>query len=158
MIFSGNAGTDTGEQPPAGGGQPPPSTEQPNANLAAQLNAALSDAQAAYERGQAALRDGDFAAYGTAQKDLAAALQRRGDDVRAGLQDFAAGRRPGSDDFQESAIKSILWYENVASIFHLDPLAFAYSYFRRTGKISHEDLRRMDPAFIAAYEAAHGVP
>ena len=86
------------------------------------------------------------------------ALQRSGDDVPAGLQQFAATRRPGSDDFQDSAIKSILWYENVAEIFHLDPLAFAYSYFRRTGKMSHEDLRRMDPAFIAHYEAAHGAP
>jgi 2-polyprenyl-6-methoxyphenol hydroxylase-like FAD-dependent oxidoreductase len=89
---------------------------------------------------------------------LADALQRSGDDAQAGLQEFAARRRPGSDDFQESAIKSILWYENVAEIFHLDPLAFAYSYFRRTGKMSHEDLRRMDPAFIADYEAVHGVP
>jgi anthraniloyl-CoA monooxygenase len=89
---------------------------------------------------------------------LADALQRSGDDVQAGLEGFAASRRPGSDDFQESAIKSILWYQNVAEIFHLDPLAFAYSYFRRTGKMSHEDLRRMDPAFIAEYEATHGAP
>ncbi len=89
---------------------------------------------------------------------LADAVARRGDDVQAGLQEFARRRRPGSDDFQESAIRSILWYENVSAIFHLDPLAFAYSYFRRTGKMSHEDLRRMDPAFIAACEAAHGAP
>src|SRR6266545_1931184 len=89
---------------------------------------------------------------------LADAVARHGDDVQAGLQEFARRRRPGSDDFQESAIRSILWYENVSAIFHLDPLAFAYSYFRRTGKMSHEDLRRMDPAFIAACEAAHGAP
>jgi 2-polyprenyl-6-methoxyphenol hydroxylase-like FAD-dependent oxidoreductase len=89
---------------------------------------------------------------------LAEALHGSGDDVQAGLQAFTAARRPGSDDFQESAVRSILWYENVAEIFHLDPLAFAYSYFRRTGKMSHEDLRRMDPAFIGAYEAAHGAP
>ena len=86
------------------------------------------------------------------------ALHGSGDDVQAGLQAFTAARRPGSDDFQESAVRSILWYENVAEIFHLDPLAFAYSYFRRTGKMSHEDLRRMDPVFIGAYEAAHGAP
>ena len=47
-----------------------------------------------------------------------------------------------------------LRYENVAEIFHLDPLAFAYSYFRRTGKMSHEDLRRMDAAFVAAFSEA----
>jgi uncharacterized protein len=77
-IFSGNAGTETGEEPPPSG-QPPPSGEQPNANLAAQLDAALSQAQAAYNRGQAALKDGNFAAYGTAQKDLEAALRRAAD-------------------------------------------------------------------------------
>lgn len=87
---------------------------------------------------------------------LAEALGRSGNDVQVGLQEFARSRRPGSDDFQESAVKSILWYENVAAIFHLDPLAFAYSYFQRIGRMSHEDLRRMDPAFIADYEAAHG--
>jgi 2-polyprenyl-6-methoxyphenol hydroxylase-like FAD-dependent oxidoreductase len=88
---------------------------------------------------------------------LAEALHAHGDDVAAGLDEFAVRRRPGSDDFQESAVKSIRWYENVGEIFHLDPLAFAYSYFRRTGRVSHEDLRRMDPAFVAAYEAAHGL-
>jgi len=87
---------------------------------------------------------------------LAEALGRSGDDIQAGLREFVRSRRPGSDEFQESAIKSILWYENVAAIFHLDPVAFAYSYFQRTGRVSHEDLRRMDPAFIAEYEATHG--
>src|SRR3989304_10513889 len=89
---------------------------------------------------------------------LARALERSGEDVAAGLAAFARTRKPGSDDFQEAAVKSILWYENVAAIMHLDPLAFAYSYFRRTGKVSHEDLRGMDPAFIAAYEKDRGLP
>jgi 2-polyprenyl-6-methoxyphenol hydroxylase-like FAD-dependent oxidoreductase len=89
---------------------------------------------------------------------LADAVGRSGDDVLAALDLFARSRRPGSDDFQDSAVRSIRWYENVAEIFHLDPLAFAYSYFTRTGRASHEDLRRADPAFIAAYEAVHGRP
>jgi 2-polyprenyl-6-methoxyphenol hydroxylase-like FAD-dependent oxidoreductase len=89
---------------------------------------------------------------------LADVLARHRDDVPAALRAFERVRRPGSDDFQESAVKSLRWYENVAAIFDLDPLAFAYSYFQRTGRVSHDDLRRMDPAFIAAYEAAHGRP
>jgi uncharacterized membrane protein (UPF0182 family) len=40
------------------------------------LENALADASAAYERGQHALANGDFAAYGEAQKDLADALRR----------------------------------------------------------------------------------
>lgn len=89
---------------------------------------------------------------------LAGAFGQAGEDVKMGLELFTRTRKPGSDDFQESAVKSILWYENVASIMDLDPLAFAYSYFRRTGKVSHEDLQRMDAKFVADYEAAHGAP
>jgi uncharacterized membrane protein (UPF0182 family) len=40
------------------------------------LAAAIAAADAAFQAGQQALRSGDFAAYGKAQKDLAAALQR----------------------------------------------------------------------------------
>ncbi len=40
------------------------------------LQAALEDANAAYDAGQQALAQGDFAAYGEAQDDLLAALQR----------------------------------------------------------------------------------
>jgi hypothetical protein len=32
-------------------------------------------------------------------------------------------------------------------------VAFAYDYMRRTGRVSHEDLRKRDPALVAAYEA-----
>ncbi|MDX3077706.1 UPF0182 family protein [Streptomyces sp. NPDC088354] len=57
--------------PPETGGTgtaPPPS----NATVAQ----ALADAQAAYDASQKALKAGDWAAYGQAQKDLAEALQR----------------------------------------------------------------------------------
>lgn len=40
------------------------------------LSNALADAQRAYDRGRAALANGDFAAYGQAQADLEAALRR----------------------------------------------------------------------------------
>lgn len=79
LIFGENAGAETGEEAQPGGQPPPSSGQQPNANLTAQLATALSDAQSAYDRGQAALKNGDFAAYGTAQKDLEAALRRAAD-------------------------------------------------------------------------------
>ena len=96
-----------------------------------------------------ALQDAIALADGSPRK------RRRCPGRPAGVHRRAAtglGRLPGVGG------PDILWYENVAEIFHLDPLAFAYSYFRRTGKMSHEDLRRMDPVFIGAYEAAHGAP
>ncbi len=58
---------------PNASGSPSPA---PTGDAAAQLAAALADAQAAYTAGQAALAKGDFAAYGQAQDALGAALDR----------------------------------------------------------------------------------
>lgn len=84
----------------------------------------------------------------------------RGDDVPAMLGDFEVRRRPGSDSLQSAAIKSTEWYESVRDKLSLDPVSFAYDYLRRTGRVSHADVRQRDPALAAAYEALHpeGVP
>ena len=54
---------------------------------------------------------------------------------------------------QEAAMRSILWYETAETRQTLSPLEFAYSFMMRTGKVNHERLRRIDPDFLAAYEA-----
>ena len=74
-------------------------------------------------------------------------------DIPAALAAFRAERNPSSSSFQQSASLSLDWYENVASKMSLDPVSFAYDYMRRTGKVSHEDLRQRDPHFAAAYES-----
>ena len=57
--------------------QPTEPTQPPiTADPAADLARAIADAQAAFDEGTAALRTGDFAAYGVAQDKLAAALRR----------------------------------------------------------------------------------
>jgi uncharacterized membrane protein (UPF0182 family) len=78
----------TGEEPPptTAPGSPtpstPPSSESPSAPPAttpgegASLAQALKDAEAAYAEGEAALKAGDFAAYGKAQDKLKEALKR----------------------------------------------------------------------------------
>lgn len=83
-----------------------------------------------------------------------------GDDVPALLADFEHRRRPGSDALQAAAIRSTEWYEGVRGRLALDPVSFAYSYLRRTGRVSHDDVRARDPALAAAYEALHpeGIP
>lgn len=40
-----------------------------------------------------------------------------------------------------------LWYETVDERMHLDPIAFAYDYMMRTGRMSEERLRKIDPEF-----------
>ena len=64
----GGGGGDGG----GGGGGDPGSA----ADAQQRLQEALADAAAAYERGQEALAEGDFATYGETQDDLVAALQR----------------------------------------------------------------------------------
>ena len=84
---------------------------------------------------------------------LLRAFQARGNDVPAALTEFERVRRPGSDELQTAAVKSAEWYETVRARLHLHPVAFAYDYMRRTGRVSHEDLRRRNPALVAAHEA-----
>ena len=83
------------------------------------------------------------------------AYRATGGDVPAMLQEFRRTRRPGSDSLQQAAIKSTEWYENLEPKLHLDPVSFAYDYLRRSGRVSHEEIRKRDPALSAAYERLH---
>jgi len=83
-----------------------------------------------------------------------------GDDIKALLTEFERRRRPGSDALQAAAIRSTEWYETVREKLHLDPISFAYDYLRRTGRVSHDDIRQRDPVLANAFETLHpeGVP
>ena len=74
----GTTPTPTPTPTPTGPGpSPTPSTQAPTGTAnAAALAQALKDAQAAYAQGQAALKEGDFAAYGAAQERLREAIER----------------------------------------------------------------------------------
>ena len=77
-------------------------------------------------------------------------------NLRDAFAAFETARRPASSNFQSAAAKSLDWYEGVAEKLHLDPVGFAYDYMRRTGQVSHDDLKQRGPNFAAAYEALHG--
>ena len=83
---------------------------------------------------------------------LAVALDACGGDVPATFAQFEAARRRDAGNFQDAAMKSILWYENVDEKMHLDPIDFAYDYMMRTGRVSRERLRRLDPEFADLVE------
>jgi uncharacterized membrane protein (UPF0182 family) len=81
QVFGGNSGASAGDAGAGGTGTGSGTTGGGTTgggttSSAAQLKQALADAQKAIQDGQAALAKGDFAAYGEAQKRLAAALQR----------------------------------------------------------------------------------
>jgi uncharacterized membrane protein (UPF0182 family) len=77
-LFEGESGTDTEETtptpPPADGTTPPPPA--PGGATNPNVQAALAEAQAALAAADEALRAGDFTAYGQAQAQLRAAIER----------------------------------------------------------------------------------
>jgi hypothetical protein len=55
----------------------------------------------------------------------------------------------------DAANVSIRWYEEMDELMALPAVDFAYSYMTRTGRVSHAEVRRRDPALAAAYEKNH---
>ena len=83
---------------------------------------------------------------------LADAFANGGTDVDAVLAAFEAARRPAIEKYQAAAARSLAWFENAKADLHLDPLAFAYKAMTRSDKVDHENLKKRDPDFVAAYE------
>ena len=71
LFGEGDGGTQEPDEPST-----PDEPAEPDTPLEAQLAAAIAAIQAAYDAGQEALQEGDFAAYGEAQDDLAEAIRR----------------------------------------------------------------------------------
>ena len=53
---------------------------------------------------------------------------------------------------QNAARNSTEWFEDVERYLHLDPIQFNYSLLTRSQRISHENLRKRDPAWLAGAE------
>ncbi len=77
-------------------------------------------------------------------------------DVPAALRLFEETRRPIIEDYQAAAYDSMVWFEQARDYMHLTPIELAYALMTRSGKVDDEALRRRDPEFVAAYEAAAG--
>jgi anthraniloyl-CoA monooxygenase len=74
-------------------------------------------------------------------------------DVASALREFERTRRPVVEALQDAAFSSLLTLENIAEDWALDPLPFAYKLMTRSGRITHEKLKKRDPEFVAAYDA-----
>ena len=82
---------------------------------------------------------------------LAQALTEPG-DLEAGLAAYEAERRVEVLKLQSAARNSTEWFETVDRYVDLDPLQFAYSLLTRSQRVSHENLRLRDPAFLTRVE------
>jgi anthraniloyl-CoA monooxygenase len=83
------------------------------------------------------------------------ACETAGGDVSGILEEFRRIRTPGSNSLQQAAIRSTEWYESLDQKLHLDPISFAYDYLRRSGRVSHAEIQKRDPALAAAYQRLH---
>ena len=96
---------------------------------------------------------------------LARALTTR--DLSSALQAYETERKVEVLRIQNAARNSMEWFENVARYVNLPPEQFAYSLLTRSQRISHENLRLRDRAFVSGEEAwfaeratgrPHGIP
>lgn len=84
--------------------------------------------------------------------ELARCLKGAQGDLRAGLAHYQEVRSVEVLKIQNAARNSTEWFENVRRYADLAPEQFTYSLLTRSQRISHENLRLRDPAWVAGYE------
>ncbi|MGW1076878.1 bifunctional salicylyl-CoA 5-hydroxylase/oxidoreductase [Streptomyces sp. NPDC002537] len=78
--------------------------------------------------------------------------------VPGALTAYEAERRPAVESTQRAARASLEWFENLAGHVDRPPHRFAFDLLTRSRRVTHDNLRLRDPAFVAAVEAEAGVP
>ncbi|HEX8692275.1 MAG TPA: bifunctional salicylyl-CoA 5-hydroxylase/oxidoreductase [Longimicrobium sp.] len=73
-------------------------------------------------------------------------------DLAVVLPRYQEERRTEAVRLQNAARNSMEWFENVRRYVHLDPPQFAYSLLTRSQRVSHENLRLRDRAYLEGVE------
>src|SRR5262249_45604310 len=73
--------------------------------------------------------------------------------MQAAFRKYEDARRSEVLRLQSAARNSLEWFENVQRYLHLDPVQFNYSLLTRSQRISHENLRLRDRAWLEGAEA-----
>jgi anthraniloyl-CoA monooxygenase len=84
--------------------------------------------------------------------ELARCLSGAEGSVEHGLKHYEEVRSVEVLKIQNAARNSTEWFENVARYADLEPEQFAYSLLTRSQRISHENLRLRDPAWLEGFE------
>jgi anthraniloyl-CoA monooxygenase len=69
-------------------------------------------------------------------------------DVAAALQAYEDERRPPVESLQRAAQASLEWFEATERYMGLEPVQLVFTLLTRSLRITHEDLRVRDPAFL----------
>ena len=72
--------------------------------------------------------------------------------MEAALHRYEEERRTEVLRLQSAARNSTEWFENIERYLHLDPVQFNYSLLTRSQRISHENLRARDQAWLESAE------
>ncbi len=73
-------------------------------------------------------------------------------DRESAFAKYEDARRTEVLRLQSAARNSLEWFEDVGRYFHLDPVQFNYSLLTRSQRISHENLRLRDKAWLESAE------
>jgi anthraniloyl-CoA monooxygenase len=80
---------------------------------------------------------------------LANALAVFPGSLESALTQYELERQPVVERFQEAARESSRYFEDVIRYARFDPLPFAFQLLTRSGRITHLELEKRDPAFVA---------
>ena len=72
------------------------------------------------------------------------------DDVSVALAAYEMERQPAVARFQQAAMDSARYFENVDRYLDLAPETFAFNLLTRSGRVTHADMERRDPALTVA--------
>jgi anthraniloyl-CoA monooxygenase len=75
-------------------------------------------------------------------------------EVSLALKEFEATRKPVIEEYQAAAYDSMRWFENARDYMNLSAIELAFALMTRSGRVDLAALRRRDPNFVNAYEAA----
>ena len=79
---------------------------------------------------------------------LAAALGTHA-RIPEALAAYEAARRPPVESLQRAAQASLQWFEDTERYMDLEPLQFAFTLLTRSLRVTHQNLKVRDPAFVA---------
>jgi anthraniloyl-CoA monooxygenase len=83
--------------------------------------------------------------------DLADALNSNS-DINQALEEYREKRTIEVLRLQSAARNSMQWFENLPRYTHLAPMQFSYALLTRSQRVSHENLRLRDPAWLESME------
>ena len=78
---------------------------------------------------------------------------RAHDRIPAALEAYEAARRPAVESLQRAAQASLQWFEDTERYLELEPIQFAFTLLTRSLRVTHQNLKVRDPAFVSRVDA-----